>query len=128
MNELASQVEDFEDPKSESEISPPEESAATFTGAVAAAAGEIAERIGRRRWLICAMLFFATTINYIDRQVLAILTTDDNFKATIGWDPVKYGWINTAFQAAYAVGLLIVGGFMDKFGTRKGFSFAMIFW
>ena len=128
MNELASQVEDFEEPKSESEISPPEESAATFTGAVAAAAGEIAERIGRRRWLICAMLFFATTINYIDRQVLAILTTDDNFKATIGWDPVKYGWINTAFQAAYAVGLLIVGGFMDKFGTRKGFSFAMIFW
>ena len=128
MNEIAAEVNEFEAPKSESEISPPEEAASTFTGSVAAAVSEIGERIGRRRWLICALLFFATTINYVDRQVLGILTTDDSFKATIGWDPIKYGWINGAFQAAYAVGLLVVGGFMDRFGTRKGFSFAMVFW
>lgn len=128
MNEVAGHIEDFEGPKSESEVSPPEESAATFSGSMAAAASEITERIGHRRWLICALLFFATTINYIDRQVLGIVTTDETFRAVVGWDPVKYGWINTAFQGAYAVGLLVVGGLMDRFGTRKGFSFAMIFW
>lgn len=128
MDEIAGKIEDFEGPKSTADISPPEEAAATFTGSVAAAAGEITERIGRRRWLICALLFFATTINYIDRQVLGILTTDESFRATIGWNPVEYGWINTAFQGAYAVGLLVVGGLMDRFGTRKGFSFAMVFW
>ena len=128
MSEIVDRIEEFEEPKSESEISPPEDAASTFTGSVAAVVEEISERIGRRRWVICALLFFATTINYIDRQVLAILTTDDTFKTTIGWDPVKYAWINWAFQAAYALGLLVVGGFMDRSGTRKGFSLAMVFW
>jgi len=128
MSEIGGRIDDFDEAKSKSEVSPPEESAATFTGSVVSAVDEITERIGRRRWLICALLFFATTINYIDRQVLGILTTDDNFRATIGWNPIEYGWINTAFQGAYAVGLLVVGGLMDKFGTRKGFSVAMIFW
>jgi MFS transporter, ACS family, hexuronate transporter len=128
MNEIADQIEDVEGPKSESDVSPPEEAGASFSGSIAAAAEEITGRIGRRRWLICALLFFATTINYIDRQVLGIVTTDETFRAVVGWDPIKYGWINTAFQAAYAVGLLVVGGLMDKFGTRRGFSLAMIFW
>ena len=85
-------------------------------------------RIGRYRWVICALLFFATTINYIDRQVLGILATDENFKSQIGWNEAEYGYVNTAFQAAYAVGLLVVGGLMDRFGTRKGFSVAIVFW
>ncbi|HEY0049549.1 MAG TPA: MFS transporter, partial [Pyrinomonadaceae bacterium] len=85
-------------------------------------------RIGKRRWLICALLFFATTINYIDRQVLGILATDETFKAEIGWNEAEYGFVNTAFQAAYAIGLLVVGGLMDKFGTRRGFSVAIVFW
>jgi ACS family hexuronate transporter-like MFS transporter len=88
----------------------------------------IGAAIGRYRWAICALLFFATTINYIDRQVLGILATDEAFKQTIGWNDAQYGFIQTAFQAAYAVGLLVVGGLMDKFGTRKGFSFAVAFW
>ncbi len=67
-------------------------------------------------------------VYYIDRQVLGILATDDAFKAQIGWNEAEYGFVNTAFQAAYAIGLLVVGGLMDRFGTRKGFSFAMIFW
>jgi len=128
MNEIADSVKDFEKTKSEATISPPQEAAESIIGTVATAVGEIGERIGRRRWIICALLFFATTINYIDRQVLGLLTTDETFRATIGWDPVAYGWINTAFQGAYAAGLLVVGGLMDKFGTRKGFSFAMVFW
>jgi len=85
-------------------------------------------RIGRYRWVICALLFFATTINYIDRQVLGILATDENFKSQIGWNEAEYGYVNTAFQAAYAIGLLVVGGLMDRFGTRKGFSVAIVFW
>lgn len=128
MNEIADSIKDFEKAKSESTISPPQESAESVIGTVATAIGEIGDRVGRRRWLICALLFFATTINYIDRQVLGLLTTDETFRATIGWDPVAYGWINTAFQGAYAAGLLVVGGLMDKFGTRRGFSFAMVFW
>jgi ACS family hexuronate transporter-like MFS transporter len=91
-------------------------------------AGSIGAVIGRYRWAICALLFFATTINYIDRQVLGILATDETFKQTIGWNDAQYGFIQTAFQAAYAVGLLVVGGLMDRFGTRKGFSFAVAFW
>jgi MFS transporter, ACS family, hexuronate transporter len=84
--------------------------------------------IGRYRWVICAMLFFATTINYIDRQVLGILATDESFKQTIGWNDAQYGFVQTVFQGAYAVGLLLVGSLMDRFGTRKGFSLAIGFW
>lgn len=71
--------------------------------------GVASSRIGRYRWLICALLFFATTINYIDRQVLGILATDEAFKREIGWSEAEYGYVNTAFQAAYAIGLLVVG-------------------
>src|SRR5262245_11723212 len=93
-----------------------------------AAAPTAAARVGHYRWLICALLFFATTINYIDRQVLGILATDKNFKATIGWSEAEYGYVNTAFQAAYALGLLAVGWLMDRIGPRKGFSIAVAFW
>jgi ACS family hexuronate transporter-like MFS transporter len=103
-------------------------SSAFETAVVATVDDRLTTRIGRRRWIICALLFFATTINYIDRQVLGILATDESFKATIGWSEAEYGFVNTAFQAAYAVGLLVVGGLMDRFGTRKGFSFAIVFW
>ncbi|MGC2234993.1 MAG: MFS transporter [Pyrinomonadaceae bacterium] len=103
-------------------------SSAFESAVVAAVDDNLATRIGRRRWIICALLFFATTINYIDRQVLGILATDETFKAQIGWSEAEYGFVNTAFQAAYAVGLLVVGGLMDRFGTRKGFSFAIVFW
>ncbi|HEY6186283.1 MAG TPA: MFS transporter [Pyrinomonadaceae bacterium] len=116
-------------PKSMAAVGAPQSAGASATGAAIAAVEEgIAERIGRYRWVICALLFFATTINYIDRQVLGILATDEGFKHTIGWNEAEYGYVNTAFQAAYALGLLIVGSLMDRFGTRKGFSFAITFW
>ena len=84
--------------------------------------------VGKYRWLICALLFFSTTINYIDRQVLGILATDEHFKAQIGWNEAEYGFVNTAFQGAYAIGLLVGGGLMDRFGTRKGFSCSIVLW
>jgi len=88
----------------------------------------IITRVGNYRWVICALLFFATTINYVDRQILGILATDDSFKHAIGWTEAQYGYITTGFQAAYAVGLLLVGNLMDRFGTRNGFSYAISFW
>ena len=83
-------------------------------------------RIGSYRWTICALLFFATTINYIDRQVLGILAPV--LEKEIGWSEAQYGFIVTAFQAAYAFGLLMVGRLMDLVGTKIGYSLAMIVW
>jgi len=114
--------------KSKSEVSPPQSAGATIVGSSISAVSAIGERVGKYRWMICAMLFFATTINYIDRQVLGILATDQHFKTAIGWNEAQYGYVNTVFQGAYALGLLVVGRLMDRFGTRKGFSFAIVFW
>ena len=77
-------------------------------------------RVGRYRWVICALLFFATTVNYLDRQVLGLLAVD--LQTSIGWTEFEYGVINGAFSLAYAIGLLVVGGLMDRWGTRRGFS------
>jgi MFS transporter, ACS family, hexuronate transporter len=86
----------------------------------------VTARIGYYRWGICALLFFAATINYIDRQVIGILKP--TLQTEIGWTEIEYSWIVFAFQAAYAIGLLVVGGLMDWLGNRKGFSLAIIFW
>src|SRR5881275_1239146 len=127
MSDISESVKAAAQPKAEAEIAQ-QSSGASVTGATIGAVEDIGTRIGRYRWVICALLFFATTINYIDRQVLGILSTDANFKATIGWNEAEYGFVNTAFQASYAIGLLVIGGLMDRFGTRKGFSFAITFW
>jgi ACS family hexuronate transporter-like MFS transporter len=76
--------------------------------------------------VVCGLLFYATTVNYIDRQVLGILAPD--LQRVIGWSEVEYGYIVTAFQAAYALGLLLVGRLLDLVGTRHGFAFALVFW
>jgi ACS family hexuronate transporter-like MFS transporter len=81
---------------------------------------------GHYRWMICALLFFATTINYIDRQVIGLLKT--TLSAEMGWNEIDYSNIVMAFQFAYAVGLLLVGRMMDWLGTKKGFSLSVIFW
>jgi MFS transporter, ACS family, hexuronate transporter len=82
--------------------------------------------ISHLRWYICALLFFAATINYIDRQVIALLKTD---LGKLGiWDDVGYSWVVFSFQAAYALGLLLAGRVMDWLGTRKGFSLSVTFW
>jgi len=78
------------------------------------------------RWTVCALLFFATTINYVDRQVLSILAK--TLETSIGWTSVEYGYIAAAFQAAYAIGLLGAGRLIDGLGTRKGFALAITVW
>jgi ACS family hexuronate transporter-like MFS transporter len=87
---------------------------------------EVKVKVGNYRWVICALLFFATTVNYIDRQVLGILAPD--LQKAIGWNEIDYGYIVTAFQAAYAIGMLLVGRLMDKLGTKIGYSIAMAVW
>ena len=82
--------------------------------------------VGRKRWVICALLFFAATINYVDRQVIGILKP--TLQTEFGWTEIDYGWIVFAFQTAYAIGLLFVGRLMDRFGTKKGFSVSIVIW
>ncbi len=98
-----------------------------FESAVTATVDDgIPTKVGRRRWLICALLFFAATINYVDRQVIGILKP--TLEKEFGWSEIDYGWIVFAFQTAYAIGLLGVGRLMDRFGTKKGFSFSIVVW
>jgi ACS family hexuronate transporter-like MFS transporter len=83
-------------------------------------------RLGRVRWTICAMLFTATSINYMDRQVIAILKP--TLERSIGLTEVEYGYIIDAFQLAYAIGLLTAGRMIDKLGTRIGYMLVMAVW
>jgi len=82
--------------------------------------------IGRVRWTICGLLFAASTINYIDRQVLGLLAPD--LQRTIGWNELQYGYIVSAFQAAYAIGFIFAGQLMDRLGTRRGYAIAVGLW
>jgi ACS family hexuronate transporter-like MFS transporter len=87
---------------------------------------EPASPVGSRRWLICGLLFFATTVNYMDRQVIALLKP--MLQIQFGWTEKGYGDIIFAFTCAYAVGLLFIGKLIDRLGTRKGFSLAVFAW
>jgi ACS family hexuronate transporter-like MFS transporter len=80
----------------------------------------------RHRWIICFLLFTGATVNYIDRQVLAVLKP--TLQHDLGWNEIAYGNIVTAFQAAYAVGMLLVGRFIDRVGTRTGLAVTAAFW
>jgi ACS family hexuronate transporter-like MFS transporter len=86
----------------------------------------VATRVGRYRWTICALLFFATTINYMDRQVLGLLAP--TLQREVGWSESDYGAIVSWFTLAYAFGFLVMGRVMDRFGTRKGFAGAIVVW
>src|SRR5437868_9630681 len=99
---------------------------ATGGSSPVATAGAFGARIGRLRWSICALLFFATTINYVDRQVLGILSKD--LQGALHWNEFDYGNIVAAFNAAYALGLLVVGRLIDRFGTKIGYTAALIIW
>jgi ACS family hexuronate transporter-like MFS transporter len=78
------------------------------------------------RWVVVGLLFFATTINYMDRQVLGLLAPD--LQREIGWSESEYAHVVTAFQAAYALGLVGFGRLIDLLGTRKGYAFSVVFW
>lgn len=78
------------------------------------------------RWIVCALLFFATTINYIDRQILSLLKPilDEQLQ----WTNEEFGIVNSAFQGAYGIGLLIFGWFIDKYGTKIGYAVSITAW
>ncbi len=79
------------------------------------------------RWTICAMLFFATTVNYLDRQVLS-LTWDEFIKPEFHWNEAHYGNITSVFSFVYALGMLFAGRFVDWMGTKKGYLWAIGIW
>ena len=83
-------------------------------------------RVGRYRWVICALLFFATTINYIDRQVLGLLAPD--LQKEIGWTELDYARIVIAFQVSYAFMMLVWGRILDRIGTKLGLGLAVAWW
>lgn len=82
--------------------------------------------VGSYRWVICALLFFATTINYVDRAVLGVL--EPQLRESIGWTGTQYGLINASFMIAYAFGSLAAGWLMDNIGVRLGFAMSLTVW
>jgi len=97
-------------------VSPPTNPTAPSTGG----------RIGRFRWVICALLFFATAINYMDRQILGLLKPD--LAKSFQWSETDYSQIVVAFQAAYAVGQILFGPFIEWVGTKSAYALSIIFW
>jgi MFS transporter, ACS family, hexuronate transporter len=91
-----------------------------------AQAQAVAPSVGHYRWTICALLFLATTMNYMDRQILGLLAPV--LQKSIGWNELQYGYIVTAFQAAYAIGLLAMGSLIDRIGARIGYALSIGIW
>ena len=82
--------------------------------------------VGNYRWTICALLFFATTVNYLDRQVLSLLKP--MLEEKFGWTNSQYANITAVFQFTYAISMLFAGRIIDKLGTKKGYAWAIIIW
>lgn len=85
-----------------------------------------ANTIGKYRWTICTLLFFATTVNYLDRQVLSLLAP--SLSETYGWTNVDYANITSVFQFVYAISMLFAGRIIDRLGTKSGYTWAIIIW
>jgi ACS family hexuronate transporter-like MFS transporter len=103
-----------------------ESEASSATGSAAAVLQTVNTRIGRYRWVICGLLFFATTINYVDRLVFSILGPE--LQKTFHWTNKDYTDIVFWFEVAYAIGLLTAGRLLDRIGTRIGYALSLIFW
>lgn len=86
----------------------------------------IARPAGNRRWMIIALLFVATTVNYIDRTMLGLLAP--MLGKDLNWSENDYGTIVTSFQAAYALGFLVMGWLIDRFGPKVGYAVAITVW
>jgi ACS family hexuronate transporter-like MFS transporter len=84
------------------------------------------QTIGKYRWTICTLVFFATTINYLDRAVISLLKSD--LEKAFKWDETDYSNIVIAFQLSYAVGMVFIGRLIDKLGTKMGYAVSIIMW
>ncbi|HLP73350.1 MAG TPA: MFS transporter [Bacteroidales bacterium] len=87
---------------------------------------EINQKIGKYRWTICALVFFATTVNYLDRQVLSLLK--DTLEVQFNWTDTDYANIVSAFQFVYAISMLFAGRLIDWLGTKLGYALSLIVW
>ena len=87
---------------------------------------ELNKKISKYRWTICALVFFATTVNYLDRQVLSLLK--DTLEVQFNWSDSDYANIVSAFQFVYAISMLFAGRFIDGLGTKWGYAWSLIIW
>lgn len=110
----------------DSAIRTPETASGSPPFAHSAGSGGRLGTVGNFRWVICGLLLLGTTKNYMDRNVLGVLNT--TLQRDLGWSEIDYSNLVVAFQAAYAVGMLVAGRFVDRLGTRFGYAIAMIFW
>jgi len=90
------------------------------------AAAPVLSHIGKYRWVICTLLFLGTTVNYVDRQVIGLLKPI--LEQQFAWTETDYANIVFCFQLAYAIGLLLVGGILDRVGVRLGYTLAIVLW
>ncbi|HWV99723.1 MAG TPA: MFS transporter [Candidatus Acidoferrum sp.] len=88
--------------------------------------GPVLATMRNYRWVVCALLFLATTVNYVDRQILSLLK--EILDRDIGWNNTQFGLVNSAFQFTYGVGLLGFGWFVDRFGTKIGYAVSIAAW
>lgn len=86
----------------------------------------VAKTTGRYRWTICTLLFIATTINYVDRQILSLVKPI--LDEELGWSNEQFGIVNAVFQGAYGFGLLFFGWFVDKYGSKIGYAVSIVAW
>ena len=78
------------------------------------------------RWVVCGLLFAATTINYVDRQILSLLK--ETLDKDLGWTNAQYGFANSIFQFVYGLSFIGFGWFIDKFGTKIGYAVSITLW
>ena len=81
---------------------------------------------GNYRWVVVALLFFATTINYLDRQVIGLLKP--TLEKELNWSETDYSFIVMCFTASYAIGLLAFGKVIDKIGSKMGYAISIVIW
>src|SRR5580704_18927787 len=104
--------------------SPPNSAEAPDAGT--ALSSQLLHGVGRYRWVICTVLLLGVTKNYVDRLVIGLLKT--TLQHDLGWSEIDYGNLVFAFQAAYALGMVVIGRFIDRVGTRLGYALAMASW
>src|SRR5687768_5248935 len=83
-------------------------------------------KTGNYRWTICSLLFLATTINYVDRQILSLVKPI--LDVELGWSNEEFGIVNAVFQGAYGFGLLFFGWFVDRYGAKVGYAVSIVAW
>lgn len=86
----------------------------------------VAAKAGNFRWTVCSLLFIATTINYVDRQILSLVKPI--LDVELGWSNEEFGIVNAVFQGAYGFGLLFFGWFVDRYGAKVGYAVSIVAW